>query len=125
MISKHIFKKSFIFVFIIFLSIPFYVNANIICNDGTESPTCQDCHRGCCSGHDGCTDNPNHYNSENSSSNYNNNIQYNNIYHEEEKHEMKDRKVKEFYLESSIIVSVGTLFIYLCALLIKKGSEPK
>lgn len=27
---------------------------NIICNDGTVSPTCQDCHRGCCSYHGGC-----------------------------------------------------------------------
>lgn len=28
---------------------------NIICNDGTPSPTCKDCHRGCCSHHGGCT----------------------------------------------------------------------
>ncbi len=27
---------------------------NITCNDGTTSPTCQDCHRGCCSWHGGC-----------------------------------------------------------------------
>lgn len=46
----------------IFVSIFFYSNvtANIVCNDGTVSKTCTDCHRGCCSGHDGCTDNPNH-----------------------------------------------------------------
>ena len=31
------------------------VNANIICNDGTVSNTCMDCHKGCCSKHDGCT----------------------------------------------------------------------
>lgn len=28
---------------------------NVICNDGTPSPTCKDCHRGCCSHHGGCT----------------------------------------------------------------------
>jgi hypothetical protein len=27
---------------------------NIICNDGTESPTCEVCRRGCCSHHGGC-----------------------------------------------------------------------
>lgn len=31
------------------------VSANIICNDGTESPSCGDCHPGCCSHHDGCS----------------------------------------------------------------------
>ena len=28
---------------------------NITCNDGTISPTCKDCHRGCCSWHGGCS----------------------------------------------------------------------
>ena len=32
------------------------VYANIMCNDGTESPTCSDCHQGCCSWHGGCSD---------------------------------------------------------------------
>ncbi|MGE0322846.1 MAG: hypothetical protein AB7K71_38670 [Polyangiaceae bacterium] len=27
---------------------------NVICNDGTESPTCEVCRRGCCSHHGGC-----------------------------------------------------------------------
>lgn len=27
---------------------------NVTCNDGTVSPTCKDCHRGCCSYHGGC-----------------------------------------------------------------------
>ena len=31
------------------------VYANIMCNDGTESPSCYDCHQGCCSHHDGCS----------------------------------------------------------------------
>ena len=32
------------------------IKANIICNDGSESATCSNCHTGCCSGHLGCTD---------------------------------------------------------------------
>lgn len=38
---------------------------NIICNDGTISKSCQFCTRGCCSGHGGCTDNPQNNNSYN------------------------------------------------------------
>lgn len=30
-------------------------SGNIICNDGTESPTCSTCSQGCCSGHGGCS----------------------------------------------------------------------
>ncbi len=41
------------------ISIPITVKANIICNDGTISKTCRDCHQGCCSHHGGCTNNPN------------------------------------------------------------------
>ncbi len=33
------------------------VKAYIICNDGQESNSCNDCHQGCCSGHGGCLDN--------------------------------------------------------------------
>lgn len=40
----------------IFVIIPYMeVNANIICNDGTISPKCTTCHRGCCSHHGGCS----------------------------------------------------------------------
>jgi len=28
--------------------------SNVMCNDGTISPTCQTCTRGCCSSHGGC-----------------------------------------------------------------------
>ena len=34
---------------------PFTVKANIICNDGTTSPSCSTCHKGCCSKHGGCS----------------------------------------------------------------------
>lgn len=50
-------KKLIVFTTIL-LIFPFVVNANIICNDGTISPSCQTCHTGCCSGHNGCTNNP-------------------------------------------------------------------
>lgn len=56
-------NNIFIFISFILLIIPISVNANIICNDGTESPTCLDCHTGCCSKHNGCTNNVNHYSS--------------------------------------------------------------
>lgn len=35
--------------------IPNIVSANIVCNDGTISPSCTDCHKGCCSKHGGCS----------------------------------------------------------------------
>ena len=44
-----------IFAIIFFASIIPVVNANIICNDGTRSKSCTDCHQGCCSRHGGCT----------------------------------------------------------------------
>lgn len=34
-----------------------------MCNDGSRSPSCSDCHQGCCSHHGGCaTDNSSYYN---------------------------------------------------------------
>lgn len=44
-------KKYFILIILLF---PLVANANIMCNDGTESYSCVDCHRGCCSSHGGC-----------------------------------------------------------------------
>ena len=59
-------KKCYFVLGIIMLLmfvLPNNVYANIICNDGTVSPSCTDCHRGCCSRHGGCTNNPNKTNS--------------------------------------------------------------
>lgn len=47
------YKKGFFILILVFL--PLKVHANIICNDGTRSATCADCHQGCCSRHGGCT----------------------------------------------------------------------
>lgn len=52
-------NKKIIILLIGFILIPMRVKANITCNDGTISSTCQDCHTGCCSRHGGCTNNPN------------------------------------------------------------------
>lgn len=57
-------KLAFILVFLFI--IPIVANAKITCNDGTTSPTCETCHTGCCSGHNGCTNNPHKNNKKNS-----------------------------------------------------------
>lgn len=59
-------KKIFVVLIIAFSIFPMIVKANIICNDGTTSSSCETCHTGCCSGHDGCTDNPHKNNNKNS-----------------------------------------------------------
>ena len=59
--------------FILMIFFPLVVNANIVCNDGTISPSCADCHRGCCSHHGGCSNSSSSSSSSNSSSNSNSN----------------------------------------------------
>ena len=54
-------KRMLLFLIIMIFLAPLLVNANIICNDGTTSPRCKDCHRGCCSRHGGCTENSSSY----------------------------------------------------------------
>ena len=48
-------KRVLLVLFIIIMVMPIRVNANIVCNDGTVSPSCSSCHRGCCSRHGGCS----------------------------------------------------------------------
>ena len=55
-------------VMVIIASCSIFINtkavfANIMCNDGTESPTCSDCHQGCCSWHGGCASSRSSYSS--------------------------------------------------------------
>ena len=48
-------KKYVILLISLFVMlIPANAFANIMCNDGSISPSCGDCHRGCCSHHGGC-----------------------------------------------------------------------
>ncbi len=52
-------KRILLIIVACILFFPMIVKANIVCNDGTVSSSCADCHKGCCSRHGGCTDNPN------------------------------------------------------------------
>ncbi len=68
------FFKILIFIFFIQMTfMPIIVKANILCNDGTISPSCGDCHRGCCSHHGGCSSGSSHGSSSSGTSGYNNN----------------------------------------------------
>lgn len=52
--NKNLKVLLIIFVCLLFV-FPTFVKANIICNDGSQSPSCSYCHPGCCSWHGGCT----------------------------------------------------------------------
>ena len=68
-------KKSFyrIVEFVLLMMfLPIVVNANIVCNDGTISPSCGDCHKGCCSSHGGCSNSSSSSSSTNVETNTNN-----------------------------------------------------
>ena len=52
-------KKVLLVLNLLVLFLPMTVKANIVCNDGTLSKSCLNCHSGCCSGHGGCTNTPN------------------------------------------------------------------
>ena len=62
-------KNKLLVLVCILLLCPSYVKANIMCNDGSVSPSCADCHRGCCSHHGGCASGGSSY----SSTSYSNN----------------------------------------------------
>ncbi len=68
--------KKLVFILVILFIIPIIANANIICNDGTTSPTCADCHQGCCSKHDGCSNNIHSTYNNTYNQNENNDIEY-------------------------------------------------
>ena len=70
-------KKILVMLIVAFI-IPKTVNANIICNDGTVSSSCGDCHTGCCSRHGGCSNS--YSNSSSGGSNYSTNNSHNNNY---------------------------------------------
>lgn len=70
-------KKILVMLIVAFI-IPKPVNANIICNDGTVSSSCGDCHTGCCSRHGGCSNS--YSNSSSGGSNYNTNNSHSNNY---------------------------------------------
>ena len=47
-------KRIMLILLLVVVLFPITVRANIVCNDGTTSPSCADCHQGCCSHHGGC-----------------------------------------------------------------------
>ena len=47
-------KRIMLILLLVVVLFPITVRANIVCNDGTTSPSCADCHQGCCSHHSGC-----------------------------------------------------------------------
>lgn len=65
------YKILILLVLIFFLNFPISIKANIMCHDGTSSPTCSDCHQGCCSYHGGCATNNSN---DNDNSDYGNNM---------------------------------------------------
>lgn len=69
---KKIVYSIFSILFTLLIFNPIVVNANIICNDGTVSPSCGDCHKGCCSKHGGCSNNSSSIPSGNNNSNSSN-----------------------------------------------------
>ena len=68
--------KGFI-VTCLFCLYPKVVFANIMCNDGTVSPSCTDCHQGCCSWHGGCASNYSNYSTSRYTSYYDDDEDYN------------------------------------------------
>ena len=52
---RKIFNNIIVLFVLTIVFIPNIVSANIVCNDGTTSPSCTDCHKGCCSKHGGCS----------------------------------------------------------------------
>lgn len=64
---------------LLMMFLPIVVNANIVCNDGTISPSCGDCHKGCCSSHGGCSNSSSSSSSSESTNSNNNNYTNNNV----------------------------------------------
>lgn len=84
-----------------------FLRGNIVCNDGTISPSCSDCHSGCCSHHGGCssgyTRKDNHYNPTKRN------------YHEENENENGN--------DSIVWAVIATLGIPIILFLIREGKE--
>lgn len=57
-------RKYLCLIILFILAYTINVSANIMCNDGSESPTCSDCHQGCCSWHGGCASSSSYYDNE-------------------------------------------------------------
>lgn len=101
---------------IILILFPINANANIICNDGTESSSCSDCHQGCCSQHDGCAENYNYsYESEELIDTSSDDATYEtDIVEDNEKHisNNSDSKDNNFFSFDTIITLIFLVLIF-------------
>ena len=79
------------------------VRANIVCNDGSISPTCQDCHRGCCSHHGGCSSNPGSSSSNSGNTTNNNSLQNSNSSNNIEQPVVEEVKSSDATLKEVIV----------------------
>ena len=106
-------KKVLFILLLIF--VPLTAHATIICNDGTPSPTCGDCHRGCCSRHGGCSSSYSESSNNNSNINSSSNNNYNsdNNRHEEViERKSSDANIKSIIVNENEIKTISNI-IYL------------
>ena len=67
-------KKVLGIIILIILVHPDIAMANVACNDGTTSPSCTACHKGCCSHHGGCASSSSSTNSSSNSKSSSTNV---------------------------------------------------
>lgn len=124
-------KNKILILSIIFITLitPITVEANVICKDGTVSPTCSVCSRGCCSHHGGCSNNYDYSDNYNNSNNSANNgvISSDDYFDGEEfetekqKESIKDYENKMAYIEISVLATIILGITCLVKLLSKGG----
>ena len=99
--------------FLIVLIICFFINAqivsaNIMCNDGSKSPSCSDCHQGCCSHHGGCASS--YYKNYNSSVDNENNQSYNEEYDDDKENDYIGGKIVTIMILAFWVILIGATF---------------
>ena len=121
--SKNIFK----ILVLLFLLFPLMVNANIMCNDGTESPSCQSCHQGCCSWHGGCARNTDENefvdSAEEEEVDLEDYINEDSEEKEEEIIDIKNKNTKIGYLSISASTMIFSIFAYIGSLIGSMGGK--
>jgi len=106
-IKEGIFMLRIVIILSVLL-VPLNVKANIMCNDGEPSPTCQDCHQGCCSHHGGCKTNYDYQNYNNYEySDYSNDDNEEEYEYDDEEYEDDEEDDEEEYDEKSLLVFSG------------------
>lgn len=134
---KRIFSHSISIFTLLILFVPTIVNANIMCNDGSISPSCGDCHRGCCSHHGGCSSDAssnsssssgttNNYSNHNSpSGNNNDTTQYPTIKEEPKSNDVSLKKVTIDYKDINISDNMSYLTTQESAIIYAVANDDK